>query len=134
MARINTIHNKVKRILENNPETRADDWLLILKVWKEYISTDISVETLLTHHIELGVPNFESIRRCRQKIQADNPHLVDEEAREIRKKEEAEYRQYAHNKGVVDCHDCRYMYDCERTYLGGCTDGKEWGIDDDGDI
>ena len=26
----------------------------------------------------------------------------------------------------VDCHNCQNQYDCERTYLGGCTDGKEW--------
>lgn len=26
----------------------------------------------------------------------------------------------------VDCHNCKEQYDCERTYLGGCTDGKEW--------
>lgn len=95
MARINTIHNKVKRILENNPETRSDDWLLILKVWEEYISTDIPVETLLKNHVQLDVPSFESIRRSRQKIQADNPHLVNEVARTIRKKEEAEFREYA---------------------------------------
>ena len=95
MARINTIHNKVKRILENNPETRSDDWLLILKVWEEYISTDIPVETLLKNHVQLDVPSFESIRRSRQKIQADNPHLVNEVARTIRKKEEAEYKAYA---------------------------------------
>ena len=133
MARVNTIHNKVKRILENNPKTRGDDWLLILEVWKEYISTDISVETLLTHHIELDVPNFESIRRCRQKIQADNPHLVNEGARTIRKKEEAEYRQYAlDDKSLVDCKDCRYMYGCERTYLGGCTDGEVWDDEEGG--
>ena len=95
MARVNTIHSKVKRILENNPETRADDWLLILEVWKEYISTEMPVETLLKNHIKLDVPSFESIRRSRQKIQADNPHLVDEVARSLRKKEEAEYRAYA---------------------------------------
>jgi hypothetical protein len=98
MSRINTIHNKVKRILENKPETRADDWLLILEVWKDFVDTDVPVVTLLTHHIELGVPNFESIRRCRQKIQEENPHLVDEEAKAIRKKEEAKYRKYALNK------------------------------------
>ena len=28
--------------------------------------------------------------------------------------------------GLVDCHNCKYQYECERTYLGGCTDGKEW--------
>ena len=100
MARINTIHNKVKRILEDKPQTRSDDWLLILEVWKGYINTDIPVETLLTQHIELGVPNFESIRRCRQKIQADNPHLANEAMRAIRNEEESEYRQYALG------HDC----------------------------
>lgn len=26
----------------------------------------------------------------------------------------------------IDCKNCKDMYDCERTYLGGCTDGKEW--------
>ena len=28
---------------------------------------------------------------------------------------------------IVDCKDCAYQYDCERTYLGCCTDGKNWG-------
>lgn len=97
MAKINTIHNTVKRILEQKPETRSDDWLLILEVWKEYVVTDISVECLFTHHIELGVPNFESIRRCRQKIQENNPQLVDAEAMAIRRAEEREYRNYALN-------------------------------------
>lgn len=27
----------------------------------------------------------------------------------------------------VDCQNCEYQYDCDKTYLGGCTDGKEWG-------
>lgn len=97
MAKLNTTHNTVLRILETKPETRSDDWLLILEVWKEYISTEMSVESIFLHHVELGIPNFETIRRCRQKIQADNPHLVNEVARAIRKKEEAEFREYAVN-------------------------------------
>ena len=113
MARINTIHNKVKRILENKPETRSDDWLLILEVWKEYISPVMSVEHLLTHHIELGVPSFESIRRTRQKIQADNPHLVEELAVAFRMAKEAEYRQYARgNQGKVVDPGCDYCVCC----------------------
>jgi hypothetical protein len=36
-------------------------------------------------------------------------------------------------KGVVDCKDCKYMYGCEKTYLGSCTDGEVWE-DEDGDI
>ena len=26
----------------------------------------------------------------------------------------------------INCIDCKYVYDCEQTYLGGCTDGEEW--------
>ena len=26
----------------------------------------------------------------------------------------------------LPCYDCAMHYDCERTYLGGCTDGKKW--------
>ena len=31
------------------------------------------------------------------------------------------------NLEYVECHNCAEQYDCERTYLGGCTDGKKWG-------
>ena len=30
------------------------------------------------------------------------------------------------NGKYVECHNCENQYDCERTYLGGCTDGQEW--------
>ena len=26
----------------------------------------------------------------------------------------------------IECKNCTNIYDCERTYLGGCTDGEEW--------
>lgn len=26
----------------------------------------------------------------------------------------------------VECQNCKNSYDCERTYLGGCTDGEKW--------
>lgn len=29
-------------------------------------------------------------------------------------------------RNLVNCHNCRFMYDCERTYLGGCTEGEEY--------
>lgn len=28
---------------------------------------------------------------------------------------------------IVNCEDCIYMYHCERTYLGNCDTGIEWG-------
>ena len=36
------------------------------------------------------------------------------------------------NDKVVVCTECRKIYECGRTYLGGCTDGKRWGDDDEG--
>jgi hypothetical protein len=26
----------------------------------------------------------------------------------------------------VKCYECKNAWDCERNYLGGCTDGEEW--------
>ena len=33
----------------------------------------------------------------------------------------------AKERRLVECHNCKHQYDCERTYLGQCTDGEEWG-------
>lgn len=33
----------------------------------------------------------------------------------------------------IECINCKYMYDCERTYLGGCMDGKEWSEEEEED-
>ena len=26
----------------------------------------------------------------------------------------------------IECHECKHKFDCERTYLHGCTDGEKW--------
>lgn len=36
---------------------------------------------------------------------------------------------YKRASKIIECKDCQYQYYCERTYLGGCTDGKEWNDD-----
>ena len=95
MAKINTIHNKVLKILETNPDTRGDDYVLILEVLKEYIDPNMSITTLLLHHAELGIPSIETITRARRKLQEKYPHLVDVGAKSIRKEEEKEFREYA---------------------------------------
>ena len=95
MSKINTIHNKVLNILETKPNTRADDYVLILEVLKEYIDPNMSLATLLLHHAELGIPSIETITRARRKLQEQYPHLVDADAKLIRKEEEKEFREYA---------------------------------------
>ena len=36
------------------------------------------------------------------------------------------YNKRGNNMKVVECKDCKYIYDCEYTYLGGCSDGAGW--------
>ena len=45
---------------------------------------------------EYGLPGFETVRRSRQKVQADNPELEGTEStRRKRAKQEAVYREFA---------------------------------------
>jgi hypothetical protein len=34
-------------------------------------------------------------------------------------------------KIMIECKDCKYQYDCERTYLGCCSDGKPFEEDEE---
>lgn len=97
MARISKVQQIVHNILLDIPETRADDHILVLEVYKKFISVEMSIRTVLEHHIELGLPSFASIVRARRKLQAKYPELVNKTAAEIRAEEETEYRSYALN-------------------------------------
>ncbi len=97
MARITKVQPLVFEALKQRPETRADDYLLVLEVYKNFISVDMSLKTILEHHIELGLPSFASIVRIRRKLQKCYPDLTTEAARAMRKKEESEYKNYALN-------------------------------------
>ena len=90
----------VYEILKNQPETRKDDYLLIEQVIDRIIPTqDLSFKNVMTNHKELGLPSLESITRCRRKLQAGNPDLVDEETQAYREEKIDDYVQYALNLG-----------------------------------
>lgn len=97
MARINKVQPLVYNALVDNPEARTDDFILILEVLKNFVTPEMRLETVLEHHIELGLPSFASILRSRRKLQRKYPELVNETAAEIRAQEEKEYRDYALN-------------------------------------
>lgn len=97
MARIAKVQPLVYNALVDRPETRADDFILILEVMKNFVTEDMRLETVLEHHIELGLPSFASILRARRKLQKKYPELVNETAADIRDIEEVEYRDYALN-------------------------------------
>lgn len=67
----------IKNILEQNPATRNSDSLLYLEVI-ERIGRGNSrkpIDEILLGLEELGLPCFETVRRTRQKIQADRDDL-----------------------------------------------------------
>lgn len=97
MARVRKVQPIVYAALKNTPETRADDHLLVLEVYKHFISADMSLKTVLEHHLEYGLPSFASIIRARRKLQIKYPELVNEKTAEIREEEEKEYKAYALN-------------------------------------
>lgn len=97
MARISKVEPKVFNALVYRPETRADDYLLVLEVFKEYINPEMSLNTVLEHHIELGLPSFASILRTRRKLQRKYPELENEAMADIREGEQKEYKAYALN-------------------------------------
>lgn len=98
MSRLKTIEPKVKAALINNPKARKDDFILILEVYKCYVSTNASLKEVLIKHKELGLPSFASILRIRRKLQESNPTLCDVAAVEERAEAEADYVDYARNE------------------------------------
>lgn len=71
----------VKAILEENKQARNSDSFLYFQVLKRLgkekgLDLDyISVTVFLLHMAEWGFPPFESVRRTRQKLQAEFPEL-----------------------------------------------------------
>lgn len=97
MARMKKVQALVYDTLLNKPETRADDFILVLEVYKSFVSCEMSFAEVLEHHTALGLPSFASIARSRRKLQSKYPELVYKAAAEMRADEEKRYRAYALN-------------------------------------
>lgn len=64
--------NRVKAILEEVPDTRENDMLLYIFYFQQkYGTTDIR---FLNHCVKGN--EFETVSRCRRKLQAENPFLA----------------------------------------------------------
>lgn len=102
MNDLNTTSKIVKHILNTDPHTRNSDSFLYLKVL-EYIADQkgllfpaMTVQYFLTNLSDLPFPAFETVRRTRQKLQADYPELSANTAvKAMRAEKEKEYLNYA---------------------------------------
>ena len=70
--------NLVKEILRSCPDTRNSDDLLYIKVCERInpLAINLSFNIVLLNRKEWALPAFESVRRTRQKVQAEHPELA----------------------------------------------------------
>lgn len=100
-----TIHDLVKRILEQKPETRNSDmalYIALVRYFEDENGLNITGKPfvyVLYNLKELGLPSLESVGRARRKIQEQHPHLQSEKkVKKMREEQEEEYRKYS--KGI----------------------------------
>lgn len=104
--KLKTLTRKVWYCLEINPVTRSDDRALIEMIYDEFYGVwDIPFYEVIRNK---KLPSFESIRRCRQKIQEECEELRGikpvEEARIAKQEEYIAYSQKGLNDGRVERH------------------------------
>jgi len=99
--KIHKLEDTVKPILETNKLSRDDDFELVLRVYENLLSYSDYIDTmsfreLMNNHVALDLPPFESITRCRRKLQQMYPELKpSEDINIIRTNETATYIEYA---------------------------------------
>ena len=94
MAKCSILEPIVRDILTQYPETRDDDYLLILKVFDKFIdTTNLSVEAVFKNHAQLQLPSLHSITSVRRKIQ--EIELFSDKGKKRRKEEIKDYKEYA---------------------------------------
>ena len=92
MGRLDRMQDKVEWALNKYPQTRDNDRLLICVIYARFYGADLTAPFKATM-LNKDLPNFETIRRCRQKAQADHEELRGKRDRERldRQKEFVEY-------------------------------------------
>jgi len=95
----------VKDILTDSVQARNNDNVLYLMVLNHVSNRNnidiqsMTVPVFLLKMKDYGLPGFETVRRSRQKVQADNPELEGTEStRRKRAKQESVYREFATGK------------------------------------
>lgn len=96
--KIRNVEKIVREVLETEPDTRSDDFKLIVSVYYKINpeTTNMNFGQVMYLHQEMGLPYFESVRRARCKLQAENEDLrPDDDTRRARMEKETEYYEYA---------------------------------------
>lgn len=99
MPKFQSMEKIVSEVLEGNLQARKDDYVLMLcvceKICPEILNYPFWV--VMKNHYTNKLPNFKTVERCRRKLQGKYPDLVSSETAKNRRKEEEQYREYAHS-------------------------------------
>lgn len=97
----------VKKALINHPEARNSDNYLYYVICHDLLAEiglnidKLSLTNALLHRKVYNLPNFETVRRSRQKIQSECPELAGtDEVEEVRAYMEEEYRDFARGSAI----------------------------------
>lgn len=90
-------------ILIYDPTARADDYILYHEVVREYFARNglltkfynITFSEVMLFHERMFIPSYETVTRCRRKLQAEYPELKDVAAEITRGEAEKKFRAYA---------------------------------------
>lgn len=98
--KLKTLEAQVIYMLEKHPKTRDDDSLLYACYLLYKKVPNVSVIEFFKnpdyYKAELGIASFESVGRCRRKVQESRPDLrPTKEARARKRENESRYRTYA---------------------------------------
>lgn len=99
MAQLKNLEKTVEDILKNDELSRRDDCYLILQVITKLYPYEVGkkFKEVMFNAKNKGI-SFESITRCRRKLQEKNPELIDEETAKIRNTKQKEYVKYSKQK------------------------------------
>jgi hypothetical protein len=98
MSRLKSTKELVKTILEQDEKSRDSDMRLYFEVCNRInpSALDAPFCVVIMNLDSLSLPPFESVRRSRQKIQAECPHLsASPEIQTFRAENEESYREFA---------------------------------------
>lgn len=102
MSELSTTMELVKTILIESEDARESDDILYCEVIErldkinETCVAEYPLFMFLRKRASIAVPSFETVRRSRQKVQADFPALAGSEAaRKARAKKQEEFRAFA---------------------------------------
>lgn len=86
----------VLELLEENKKLRADDFYLYCAVIKRLgVDTGKPFKEVMINHKQLKLPSFETVSRCRRKIQEQRQDLIDWSIAVIRANEKEKFIDYS---------------------------------------